>query len=324
MLGVEFFVKKRIILDKPFNYFHMKISLDLLHMLDAIDRHGSFSAAADALHRVPSALSHAIAKLEQDLDVTLFIREGRRALLNEAGRALLDDGRLLLRAASELERRVERIAHGWETELRIAVDMVIPVERLYPLIERFDAEGHSTRIQLNYEVLGGSWDALATDRADVVIGAPGDRPARGGIDSLPLCDTRLIFVVAPHHPLAGYPAPIPAEELARQRAVVIADTSRELTARTVGLLEGQPRLIVPNMHAKAQAQIAGLGIGHLPRWLADPAIAQGLLIEKPLAEPRPPMPCHIAWKTRHKGKAAQWFISALSKNEEIRRLTAGL
>jgi DNA-binding transcriptional LysR family regulator len=84
----------------------MKITLDLLHMLDAIDQHGSFSAAAAALHRVPSALSHAVAKLEDDLDFPLFIREGRRATLNDAGRTLLDDGRHLLRAADELERRV--------------------------------------------------------------------------------------------------------------------------------------------------------------------------------------------------------------------------
>lgn len=71
----------------------MKISFDLLLILDAIDRHGSFSAAASALHRVPSALSHAIAKLEGDLGATLFLREGRRATLNEAGRTLLEDGR---------------------------------------------------------------------------------------------------------------------------------------------------------------------------------------------------------------------------------------
>ena len=42
--------------------------LDLLRILDAIERHGSFSAAAGALHRVPSALSHAVAKLESELE----------------------------------------------------------------------------------------------------------------------------------------------------------------------------------------------------------------------------------------------------------------
>ncbi|UCV21020.1 LysR family transcriptional regulator [Ferribacterium limneticum] len=51
---------------------------------------------------MPSALSHAVAKLEGDLGITLFLREGRKAMLNQAGRTRLDDGRHLLRAASEL------------------------------------------------------------------------------------------------------------------------------------------------------------------------------------------------------------------------------
>ena len=302
----------------------MKISLDLLQIIDAIDRHGSFTAAAAALHRVPSALSHAVAKLESDLDLALFIRQGRRAHLTEAGLSLLEDGRLLLRSASELERRVQRIATGWEAELRIAVDMILPVERLFPLIAGFDAAGHETDIRLSWEVLGGSWDALATERADLVIGAPGDMPARSGISSRPLCETQLMFVVAPGHPLAAAENPIPNHVLQGYRAIVIADTSRELTARTVGLLEGQATLCVPDMPSKARAQIAGLGVGHLPRWLAEPAIAAGQLVEKPLLAPRPPMPCHLAWRTRHTGKALRWFIERLSEKHTIDALTVGL
>jgi hypothetical protein len=45
-------------------YSHEDHRFDLLQIVDAIDRHGSFTAAAAALHRVPSALSHAVAKLE--------------------------------------------------------------------------------------------------------------------------------------------------------------------------------------------------------------------------------------------------------------------
>jgi DNA-binding transcriptional LysR family regulator len=290
----------------------MKISLELLQMLDAIERHGSFSAAAAALHRVPSAISHAIGKLEDELGFALFEREGRRALLNPAGRTLLEDGRHLLQAAAELERRVQRIATGWEAELRIAVDMLIPVERLYPLVARFLDAGHATRIRLSYEVLGGTWDALATGRADLAIGAPGDLPPRGGIATRPLGETRLLPVVAPAHPLARWRGPVPDEELRRHRAVVIADTSQELRARTIGLQDGQPVLRVPDMRAKAAAQVAGLGFGHLPRWLAAPELAAGRLVEIRLAEPRPLTPYHLAWRTRHQGLAQAWFLEALA------------
>ena len=41
------------------------ISIDALQALDAIDRKGSFAAAATTLHKVPSALTYTIKKLEE-------------------------------------------------------------------------------------------------------------------------------------------------------------------------------------------------------------------------------------------------------------------
>lgn len=303
----------------------MKISFDLLQILDAIERHGSFTAAATALHRVPSALSHAVAKLEGDLGVTLFVREGRRATLNEAGRVLLEDGRHLLRTAGELERRVQRIANGWEAELRIAIDQVIPVEKLFPLLEAFYAACNVTQIRIGGEVLGGTWDALTTGRADLAIGAPGDSPPRTGLDRRLLCpNIPFIFAVAPHHPLARWEGQIPPNELLRHRGVVVADTSQELNPRTIGLLDGQEVLRVPDIRAKVAAQLAGLGIGHLPRWMAAPYVASGQLVEKTLVEPRGNNPLHIAWRTRQIGKAQAWFLNELSRPEVIAAITGDL
>ena len=74
----------------------MKISLDSLEVLDAIDRKGSFAAAAESLFRVPSAITYTVRKLEEDLGVALFNRSGHRAELTEAGIELLREGRLLL------------------------------------------------------------------------------------------------------------------------------------------------------------------------------------------------------------------------------------
>ncbi|MBL8428428.1 MAG: LysR family transcriptional regulator [Dechloromonas sp.] len=303
----------------------MKISLDLLLILDAIERRGSFSAAAASLHRVPSALSHAIAKLESELGITLFLREGRKATLNEAGRTLLDDGRHLLRAASELERRVQRIADGWEAEIRIALDAVIPIENIFPLLKRFYAASCGTQIRISGEVLGGTWDALATGRADLAIGAPGDPPSRSGIATRLLCThTDFVFAIAPDHPLASWEGDIPASELLHHRAVVVADTSQELDARTVGLLEGQDVLRVTDIRSKLAAQRAGLGIGHLPRWLAEPELAAGRLVKKTLGTPRSTFPLHLAWRSQRTGKALQWFIEELANDDVLAALSEGI
>ena len=178
----------------------MKISLDALQMLDAIDRRGTFAAAAEELFRVPSAVTHAVQKLEDELDVRLYDRAGRRATLTAAGRTLLDEGRHLLRAAADLECRVKRVATGWEAELAIALDAVLDCAALFPLLDRFYREAVGTRLRLAYEVLGGCWDALIAGRADLVVGAPGDAPAGGGYVTRPFGELRFVFAVAPGHP----------------------------------------------------------------------------------------------------------------------------
>ena len=105
----------------------VKLSLEALETLDAISRKGSFSAAAESLFKVPSALTYTVRKLEEDLGVNLFNRSGHRAELTEAGAELLREGRNLLNAAAELECRVKRVASGVETELSIAISDLFSV-----------------------------------------------------------------------------------------------------------------------------------------------------------------------------------------------------
>ena len=181
----------------------MRLSLDALATLDAIARRGSFAAAAEELHRVPSAVTYTVQKLEQDLGVTLFDRTGHRARLTPAGVELLREGRHLLRAAGEIEQRVQRFAQGWESELAITVDEIIPLPRIYPLLEEFYRLNPGTRLRLGAEVLAGTWDALLSGRADLVIGVSGDPPSEGGCSILPLGVVDFVFVVAPDHPLAS-------------------------------------------------------------------------------------------------------------------------
>lgn len=298
----------------------MKISLDALQIIDAIETRGSYAAAAQALHRVPSALTHAVKKLECDLGFPLFAKAGRRATLTPAGRSLLDDGRTLLRAADELECRARRVATGWETELRIAVDGLIPAEGLFPLLNdfyaAFDDQSRSTEIRINYEVLGGCWDALLTGRTDLAVGASGDMPAGGGFSTRPITTVDFVFAIAPHHPLASLTEPIAAAEIRKHRAIAIADTSRQLTARSSGLLTGQEVLTVPDMQSKLAAQIAGLGVGYLTRQRAEEEVAAGRLVIRETAEPRQMITLYLAWRTNQKGKALQWFVSQLSRQTE--------
>ncbi len=289
----------------------MKIDLDALRTLDAIAEHGSFARAAEALHRVPSAVTYTVRRLESQLDVALFDRSGHRAVLTPAGELLLEQGRDLLRQAALLEERVRRSGQGWETRLTIAVDEIIPLAGLFPLILQFDSQRSGTQLQLTREIFGGTWDALIDHRADLVVGAAGDPPSGFSFGIRPLIDVPFVFAMTPDHPLAQLPEPLPADQIARYRAVVAADSSRRLPARSGGVQAGQPTLVVPSVAAKLAAQVAGLGVGFLPQHLAQPHLDAGQLVDRAVEHARAPAQLSLAWRSGENGRALAWFRDAV-------------
>ncbi len=289
-----------------------KISLEALEVLDAIERKGSFAAAAQSLFRVPSAITYAVRQLEQDLGVQLFDRTGHRAELTQAGQELLREGRHLIRAANELESRVKRVATGVETELAIAVSDLFDFNALYDVLAEFYALNYGTRLRVLREVYGGSWDALVTGRADISLGAPGEAPPGGGYTVKAIGTLQFVYAVAPHHPLASLPEPLQNQDIMQYRSISAADSSRNLAPRTSGIIMGQDVLTVPDMQAKLRAQTHGLGVGYLPKSMAEHYAALGQLVIKQVAEPKPEASSFLAWRTGG-GKAQQWLVKHLEK-----------
>jgi DNA-binding transcriptional LysR family regulator len=297
-----------------------KLTLDALLVLDAIDRGGTFAAAAKELFRVPSTVSYAVAKLEEDLGVALFLRAGPRVELTAAGRALLADGRELLLAAQRLEHKVRRVARGWEAEFSIAIEGLFSPDLFAAELRAFYEVADSTRLRLIHEALSGSWEALLDRRADLVIGAAGDGPPGGGYVAELIGVLQFTFAVAPSHPLAAVDRPLTREDLLRHRVVSVADSARRLPPRTVGLLVGQDTVTVPGLMDKLRFQVEGLGVGFLPAAWARAAIDAGLLVEKAVVESRPPERLYLAWRSGEQGSALAWWIDRLRKGDLLARL----
>jgi DNA-binding transcriptional LysR family regulator len=285
----------------------LRLSLEALQILDAIDRRGSFAKAAAELHRVPSTISYTVGKLEDDLAVQVFERHGPRVLLTPAGRELLKEGRFLLKAAQDLEHRVRRVASGWETELAIGLDSMFSPLALAEDMRAFYEVAQQTRLRIVQETLSGPWEALLERRADLLVGVAGEGPAGGGYIARAIGAMPFVFAVAPDHPLARAPEPLGRTQLQAHRAVVVADSARTMAPRTVGLLFGQDAVTVPNMQAKLDLQLAGFGFGFLPEPIARPAIGAGLLVEKQVEEARAPEPLYVAWRVGEEGAALRWW-----------------
>ncbi len=289
-----------------------KLSLEAIEIVDAIARQGSFAAAADKLHRVPSTISYAVARFEEQLGIALFVRNGPRVTLTPAGDELLREGRWLLAAAGDLESRLRQIATGYEAELRIAHDSLIPTSAFIDDMRDFEALQCGTRLRLLSETLGSTWEALREDRADLVIAA-GEGPAGGGYRLVPVGAVAFVFCVAPGHPLANLSRALTRADLLAHTAIVVGDRAQGAAERTIGVLSGQPRLTVPDMATKIACQVAGLGHGFVPRDCVQAELADGRLILCETEAPRSPEGFWLAYKPGTGGAAATWWRERLAR-----------
>lgn len=292
---------------------HPFLTLDALRVLDAIDRKQSFAAAAEELFRVPSAISYTINKLEEDLGIALFDRSKRKAEFTQVGHLILQQGRAILKASDELAHMAKQAANGWELELRICIDSILHHHAIYDLINQFQNLYPWIDIRLSQENFGGTWDTLNTGESDLIIGAS-DEPFSHEIATHPIGQAEFIFAIAKDHPLNLAPQPLSQASIKQYPSIVAMDSSRHMPPRSAGLLDGQSRITVPDIHKKIDAQRQGLGVGYLPLHRIQGYLQSGELVSPTLEQSnaRQHELC-IAWRKDNKGKALTWFVTELKQ-----------
>ncbi|WP_041053033.1 LysR family transcriptional regulator [Vibrio owensii] len=291
------------------------ITLEALHILDAIDRRGSFAAAANELDRAPSSLSYQIQKLEQDLDIIIFDRSGHKAHFTEAGKLILERGRAILQASEKLVNDATLLANGWELDITVAFDGIIPIANFFPMVDAL-SNVSSTRIRLQEEILAGSWESLNTGRSDLLV-----CPA---LDTLPqdvkaekIGKLSMVWVAAADHYVHKRSGEFDDAAREKYRVIAIADTAREQPALSINVMQKQPRLTVTNFSAKVEALLSGLGIGTLPTQVAQPLVESGQLKYIDGTESKP-IDIILAWRRNTMGEAKSWCVQYLKKNWKMK------
>ncbi|MBC3878035.1 LysR family transcriptional regulator [Undibacterium sp. FT79W] len=285
-----------------------------LAMLQVIADTGSFAAAARASNMVPSALTYRVRQIEEALDVLLFDRSSRQAQLTAAGMELLREGNSLLEEIDAIANRVKRVATGWEPQFTIAVDSIIDRTTIMELCEQFFQMNPPTRLKLRAETLSGTLEALTSGQADLAIGVVMDSNTKTGLQREHLGTVDFAFAVAPHHPLATATEPLSDKVIRQYRAVAIADSVKQGTSMSIGLLTGQDVFTVADMSAKLEAQVRGLGAGFLPTCLANPCIDSGKLVVRKVERAQQQIQSSYAWRQSSKamqGRALQWWLDQL-------------
>lgn len=294
---------------------HPRVSLEQWRTLQAVIDYGGYAQAAEKLHRSQSSLSYTVAKLQQQLGVSLLRIDGRKAVLTAAGEVLLQRSRQLVAAAVELEAVAHNLDQGWEPEIRLVVDAAYPSSCLMAALKQFVPFSRGTRVQLNEVVLSGADEALLEGRADLVI--CGHVPQ--GFLGDPLIEVEFIAVAHRDHPLHQLQRELnrdlTGEDLRREIHVVIRDSGVQLK-RNVGWLDSTERWTVTSIDKATDALVSGLGFGWLPDHQAQQFITSGELLPLPLREgQRRKVPLFIVFgQPERPGPATQKLAAILRDN----------
>ncbi|WP_436877458.1 DNA-binding transcriptional activator PunR [Siccibacter turicensis] len=290
-----------------------------LEVVDAVARNGSFSAAAQELHRVPSAVSYTVRQLEEWLAVPLFERRHRDVALTPAGAWFLKEGRSVIKKMMVTRQQCQQIANGWRGQLAIAVDNIVRPERTRQLVLDFYRHFPDVELLVAQEVFNGVWDALADERVELAIGATQAIPVGGRYAFRDMGMLSWQCVVAGHHPLAQRDEALSDDLLRNWPSLVLEDTSRSLPKRITWLLDNQRRLVAPDWPSGEECLSAGLCIGMVPSHVARPWLLSGEWKALTLENPFPDAACCLTWRQNDSSPALQWLLDYLGDSETLNR-----
>jgi len=255
-----------------------RITLDQWNVLVSVVESGSYSKAAERIHRSQSTLTYAIKKLESLLGVKVFELRGRKAVLTPTGELLFRRGKTLIEEAGRLEHAAAELAKGWEPQIRVAVDIVFPTWLLLRCFADFARERPETHLELYETVLGGTEEALARRSVEFAIGGTVPQGFVGDI----LMPIRAVCMAAPSHPLHQLGRELTLEDLRRHRHIVIRD-SGEQRVRSAGWIN-ELRWTVSNKATSIHAAGLGLGYAWYPEDSVRSELERGALKPLPLRE----------------------------------------
>ena len=258
-----------------------RTSLEQWAVLAAVVDQGGYAQAAVALHRSQSAVSYAVARLQEELDVPLLAIEGRKAVLTPHGQTLLQRARGLLRDMNTLELLARSLKQGWEAGLTLVVDAAFPREHLMKIVAELQQLCPNTQMQLSDAVLSGAEEAILEGRADVVVTAHVPTGHFGEF----LMDVNFVAVAAPAHPLFAVGRDLSFEDLIRHVQVVVRDSGVQ-HPRDDGWLGAERRCTVSSMEASLATVKAGLAYAWLPEHVVAESLRNGTLKLLPLVTGR--------------------------------------
>lgn len=241
-----------------------------LKIIQEVAREGSLTAAAARLNLTQPALSHAIRKVETQLGVKVWRREGRSLVLTQAGEWLLSLANRLLPQFELAEKRLEQFGNGERGTLRIGMECHPCYQWLLKIVSPYLDRWPKVDVDVRQKFQFGGMGALFSNEIDLLV-TP-DPLYKPGLKFTPVFDYELVLVVGHQHPLRTARFAVP-EQLSSETLITYPVPSERLDIFTQFL---HPAGIAPRQQKQIETtdimlvMVAhGRGVAALPRWLVD-------------------------------------------------------
>lgn len=246
-------------------------NLEHLQVIEAICTEGSFQKASEKLHKVRSAVSYSVKQMESHYGIQIFTRDTYRPELTADGKMLIVRIRHLLRQANEFEAFIKEMKGEVETELRLGVGSLFPIEKITRLLQTLKQRYPSTTIHLDIEVASGE-RRLLEETVDIAIyGAP----SRHKLVDYQQIDTINIPLVI-SKTLLKDGVPIVERDLAAYPQVIMKSSDEK--APDTGIIDDALKWYVTDLTTKKALIVSGLGWGRTPLHLIEEELKSGQLV----------------------------------------------
>jgi LysR family transcriptional regulator for metE and metH len=246
--------------------------LERIHLaiVREVDKQGSLTAAARVLCLTQSALSHAIKKLEQQLGAEIWLREGRRLRLTQAGEYLLAVAKKILPQLEWAEERIHQYAQGERGILRIGMECHPCYQWLLKVVAPYLAAWPDVDVDVKQKFQFGGIGALFGFEIDLLV-TP-DPLHKPGLHFEAVFDYEQVLTVSRHHPLAAFTFVEP-QQLTQETLITYPVEVNRLDIYNQFLM---PAGVAPKRHKTIettdillQMVAGGRGVAALPRWLVE-------------------------------------------------------
>lgn len=238
------------------------MNIRYLEILEAIEQTGTFTGAAKKIHLTQSAVSHAVAELEQQAGTALFDRLPRGVCLTHCGATLLEEARGILTSCRNLDRRIGHLEEC--TPINIVSSITIASFLLPQILSRLKSSFPTLQVNVRVASANSAMEILQSGEADIAFWE-GTEP-QGAFRTILLGTYKLCAACAPTFPLpeqAVSPQQLCALPLLlREPGSAIRDTLDSMLS--LANQKAYPIWESVNSFALIKAAEAGLGITVLP------------------------------------------------------------